>query len=73
MVENFSSGLRILRLRQVQEQCGLSRSTIYARVVQGTFPAPIHLGGRTTGWIEGDVQDWLQEQVARSRSPVGGD
>jgi prophage regulatory protein len=46
---------------------GLSRSTIYLRVSQATFPKPVNLGGRAVGWVEAEIQDWLQRQIEISR------
>ena len=57
----------ILRLPAVKTRTGLSRSTIYLRVSQGTFPRPVHLGGRTVGWVEEEIQSWLAERIAASR------
>lgn len=36
------------RLRDVMRITALSRSTIYRRVAEGRFPAPVHLGGRAS-------------------------
>lgn len=57
---------KILRLPIVKESTGLSRSTIYLRIANGEFPRPISLGGRAVGWVEQDVQDWLEEKRADS-------
>ena len=57
----------ILRLPAVKASTGLSRSTIYLRVSQGTFPKPVSLGGRAVGWVEAEVQEWLQRQIEASR------
>jgi prophage regulatory protein len=57
----------ILRLPAVKMSTGLSRSTIYLRVSQGTFPKPVSLGGRAVGWLEAEVQDWLQRRIEASR------
>jgi prophage regulatory protein len=57
----------ILRLPAVKTRTGLSRSTIYLRVSQGTFPRPVHLGGRAVGWVEEEIQSWLAERIATSR------
>ena len=57
----------ILRLPAVKSCTGLSRSTIYLRVSQGTFPRPVNLGGRTVGWIEEEIQSWLAEKIAAGR------
>ena len=57
----------ILRLLAVKARTGLSRSTIYLRVSQGTFPKPVSLGARAVGWVEAEVQEWLQRQIEASR------
>ena len=57
----------ILRLPAVQARTGLSRSTIYLRVSEGRFPKPISLGGRAVGWVETEVDNWLQQQIETSR------
>jgi prophage regulatory protein len=57
----------ILRLPAVKTRTGLSRSTIYLRVSQGTFPRPVSLGGRAVGWVEEEIQSWLSERIAESR------
>jgi prophage regulatory protein len=57
----------ILRLPAVKTRTGLSRSTIYLRVSQGTFPRPVSLGGRAVGWLEEEIQEWLQRQIEASR------
>ena len=58
---------RILRLPDVLARTGLSRSTIYVRVANGTFPKPVPLGARAVGWIESDVDEWIRERIAASR------
>ncbi len=58
----------ILRLKDVKERTGLPRSTIYLRISQGSFPKPINLGGRTVGWVEAEVQQWLDLQLSNRRT-----
>ena len=58
----------IMRLSAVMANTGLSRSTVYLRMSEGSFPKPISLGGRTVGWIESEVNDWLNRQIESSRS-----
>ena len=53
----------ILRRKQVEARTGPSRTTIYARIKAGTFPAPVSLGPRAVGWIEGDVHRWLSDRI----------
>lgn len=57
----------ILRLPAVKARTGLSRSTIYLRIAERSFPAPVSLGGRAVGWIEAEVNDWLAKRIEASR------
>lgn len=58
----------ILRLPAVKARCGLSRSSIYARVAQGSFPKQVKLGGpRAVGWVESEIERWLSTQIDTSR------
>jgi prophage regulatory protein len=57
----------ILRLPAVKARTGLSRSTIYQRVREGTFPRPVNLGKRAVGWIEAEISAHMAELVERSR------
>ena len=61
----------ILRLPEVKATTGLSRSTIYMRVAEGTFPRPVGLGGRAVGWLEAEIQDWLRRRIEASREAAG--
>lgn len=50
---------KLLRLPAVIEVTGLGRSTIYAQIADGKFPAPVKLGVRAVGWPETAIIDWL--------------
>ena len=65
------NAITILRLPEVRARVGLSRSTIYERVSHGRFPRPISLGGRAVGWVESEVDDWLNFQIEASRATDG--
>lgn len=58
---------KILRLPAVLEATGLKRSTVFARVASGTFPAQIKLGSRASGWVADEVYDWIRSHIAASR------
>jgi prophage regulatory protein len=58
---------KLLRLAQVKSVTGLSKSTIYARIAEGTFPKQIPLGPRLVVWVESDIQNWIAEQVSAAR------
>ncbi|MBU6951617.1 AlpA family transcriptional regulator [Hahella sp. HN01] len=48
----------IFRIKETTKLTGLSRSTIYERVANGSFPPPVHLGERAVGWFESSLDDW---------------
>jgi prophage regulatory protein len=58
---------KILRLPEVKQTTGLSRSTIYLRIAEGTFPKPVCLGGRAVGWLEAEIEEWLTRRIEASR------
>ena len=58
---------KLLRLPQVKAATGLSKSSIYARIAEGTFPKQIPLGPRLVVWVEADIQKWINEQVLAAR------
>ncbi|MGH7057005.1 MAG: helix-turn-helix transcriptional regulator [Acetobacteraceae bacterium] len=60
----------ILRLPAVKARTGLSRSAIYLRRAQGSFPSPVSLGGRSVGWLESEIEQWLERRIAASRKPA---
>jgi prophage regulatory protein len=49
----------IFRLSRVLEVTGLSRSTLYCYISQGTFPKPRKLGARAVGWFASEVFAWV--------------
>lgn len=55
--------IRILRLKDVIDRTGLSRSGIYERMKNGGFPQNISLGGNSVGWVEVEVEEWISEKV----------
>ncbi len=63
------SGQRILRLPDVMNLVGLSRSSIYDLMARGKFPRAVSLGGyKAVGWRSNEVDDWVASRpVAGSR------
>ena len=55
--------IRLLRLQEVKDRVGLSKSSIYERVRLGQFPKPVPLGG-VVGWVESEIEGWIAEKVA---------
>ena len=60
--------IKVLRLPEVRNRTGLSKSSIYLNIKQGSFPRPIPLGVRSVGWLEGDVESWLEQRISAARA-----
>lgn len=56
--------LRILRIADVIARTGLSRSSIYAQMADGTFPAQVKLGRRAVGWSGAEIDEWIARCLA---------
>ena len=60
---------KFIRLDNVLEVTGLSRSHLYHLISQGLFPMQINLcGGRAVAWVESEVQDWIDSRIEASRN-----
>lgn len=57
-------GASILRLPEIKKITGLSRSAIYDLISQGKFPKQIKLTSRSSGWIESEINQWLDDRIA---------
>lgn len=55
--------MKIIRLKQVMETTGLARSTIYKYIAAGMFPKPVPLGGKSVGWVDEEVQEWVMARI----------
>lgn len=49
--------VKIIRMRELSQKTGCSRSTIYSFISKNEFPKPISLGARAVGWIESEVDE----------------
>jgi prophage regulatory protein len=64
---------RILRLPAVQAKTGLKHSKIYeemakTRAGEGDFPLSVPLGPKAVGWIESEVDEWIDRRIAERNS-----
>ena len=55
---------KILRMRTVLERIGLSRSTLYRKMRDGTFPKQIQLSEHCCGWRESSINRWMANPVS---------
>jgi prophage regulatory protein len=59
---------RILRWPDVHDRVGYCRTNVYYLIQSGDFPPPIKLGSRAVGWIETEIEDWINSRIANSRN-----
>jgi prophage regulatory protein len=58
--------LKIIRIKQVTALTGFSKSYIYELAKKGLFPKSLKLikGGAAVGWLESDINQWIEDCVA---------
>ncbi len=57
----------ILRLNATLAKTGLSRSVLYSKISKGEFPKQINLSERSIGFLESEIDGWIDERVRASR------
>lgn len=62
--------MRVLKITQVTKDSGLSRSSVYSKMKDGTFPKPISLGARSVGWLDYEINEWIDSK--KSARDSGG-
>ena len=58
---------KILKLKDVKQKTGLSKSTIYHFISHNKFPTQITIGIRAVGWLEHEIEEWLSHRILQSR------
>ena len=60
---------RIIRLKTVLARTGLSRSTMYHKIAEGTFPCQLKISVHGSGWRESAVNRWIANPIAYREEP----
>ena len=55
------------RLPVVVARTGLGKSSLYAAIKAGTFPAPVRLSARAVAWNEEKIDAWIAARVTPGR------
>ncbi|MBX9643650.1 MAG: AlpA family phage regulatory protein [Novosphingobium sp.] len=64
----MSNAERIIRLKTVLARTGLSRSTLYRKIAEGTFPAQVRISIHGAGWHESAINRWISDPVGYGRT-----
>jgi prophage regulatory protein len=54
---------RFLRLPDVKQAVGYSRTAIYEKIKAGEFPRPYPLGARAVAWLAEDIDAWIESRI----------
>ena len=55
---------RFLRMRSVLERVGFSRSTLYRKMQEGTFPRQVQISDYCRGWRESAINCWMADPAS---------
>ena len=58
-----------LRLSDIVDRLGVSRSTVYKWVDEGRFPESVSLGGRAVAWRRVDIEAWEEDPASYRKYP----
>ena len=65
-LQEYSMGptKKFIRLPEVINRTGYRRTSIYEKISEGTFPAPIKLGPRAVAWVSEEIDKWMDARIA---------
>ena len=52
-----------IRLPEVRQRVGMSKSQIYKLIAQDQCPKPVKVSRRISCWVVAEVEQWAQEQI----------
>lgn len=55
--------IKFLRMPEVLDRVGISRPTLYRMISAGKFPKPVRIGERSSGWINREIDAWVEGRV----------
>lgn len=67
-VAGLGATLQVLRLPEVCRVTGLCRSMVYQLEAERRFPRRVKISARSVGWIDGEVQAWLEDRIENHRA-----
>lgn len=69
--------MKFTRPNDLYDSKGIARGTAYAKLnpnspqYDPTFPIPVRIGPRSVGWIESEIDDWIERQAQIARVKPG--
>ncbi len=59
--------LKLLRMRDLTSEYGLSPATVYRWIGEGSFPPPISIGSNSVAWNREEIEEW---RLSRPRASI---
>ncbi|STG42987.1 regulatory protein [Escherichia coli] len=66
-LKNEIAGKRLIRVPEVLSRVGFSRTTLYERIKEGSFPDRVKIGLRSVAFVESEIDAWIEKMIAESR------
>ena len=63
MTEGKNPPHRVLRIAAVMEKTGLRKDSVYRGGRENWFPRPIKINERASGWIEAEVDAFIERRM----------
>ena len=61
---------KFIKLPTVMDLTGYRRTSIYQKVAEGTFPAPVKLGPRAVAWVSEEIEEWMDARIAERDAKI---
>ncbi|MFT6905984.1 MAG: prophage regulatory protein [Oleiphilaceae bacterium] len=55
--------MKFIRLKEVLNCIGISKSGLYGMLANGTFPKAVSLSGNSVAWVEVEVLAWIESRI----------
>ncbi|WP_413284191.1 AlpA family transcriptional regulator [Vibrio sp. MA40-2] len=62
-IKQLPTSSRLMRLKEVIQVTGISRSSLYKYLNEGQFPPPVSLGARSIAWVDHEIQAWITTKM----------
>ena len=56
------TNLRLLRMRDLTAEYGLTPASVYRWIGDGSFPLPVNLGSNSVAWHRDEVEHWVRSR-----------
>ncbi|MEX5879608.1 helix-turn-helix transcriptional regulator [Proteus vulgaris] len=60
---------KLLRLDEVLDRTGYSKSWTYKLIDKGEFPKQVKIGSRSVAFIESEINEWIEQRINNTRRP----